>query len=356
MIHFLVTFSRDADNSPFGRELRKLGIRFKIFSGVAQLPFQHRRALMFLLGYPKLIHFSIKKAVQSMFLSRPRPDAIVLGSDVEVWVCACARILLPWKRPKLVLLGFIYTARSSRIYSWLRKSYYFLTLSNCTRVICHSRFEIDRYADIFRGLGSRFAFVPFGGHVEGWEEMAIEELEARDGRPFRIFSAGRSGRDYRTLAVALGDEDFDLTIVCDDWEAVTGIPERENLRILRNCYGKEYLDQLRGCDVVVVPLAVDNISAGQMVLVQAMAYGKAIVVTRTPTVEDYVTDGQQGLMVRPGDAEEMRRAIRRLRDNNLMSLRLRKAARNAYEQRFSQKAYIRNLVDVIQNVGSTCAS
>src|SRR6266550_467578 len=117
MIHFFVTFSPDADNSPFGDELRRLGIRFQIFSGMAQLSFQHRRALIFLLGYPKLMWFSLQKAIQSMVTSRPHPDAIVLGSDVEVLICSCLRMLLPWKRPKVVLLGFIYTARSSRFYS-----------------------------------------------------------------------------------------------------------------------------------------------------------------------------------------------------------------------------------------------
>src|SRR5437868_4156077 len=124
MIHFFVTFSPDANNSPFGAELRRLGIRFKIFSGLAQLPFQRGRGLMFLLGYMKLIRFALQKAVQSMVISKPHPKVIVLGSDVEVLVCSCLRMFLPWQRPKIVLLGFIYTPRRSAVYSKLRTIYY----------------------------------------------------------------------------------------------------------------------------------------------------------------------------------------------------------------------------------------
>src|SRR5438046_9228207 len=104
MIHFFVTFSSDAYNSPFGDELRRLGIRFKVFSGLVQLSFHNRRAVMFLLGYPKLIWFSLKKAIQSMVITKPHPDVIVLGSDIEVLICSCVRMFLPWKGPRLILL------------------------------------------------------------------------------------------------------------------------------------------------------------------------------------------------------------------------------------------------------------
>jgi len=43
-------------------------------------------------------------------------------------------------------------------------------------------------------------------------------------------------------------------------ESLGGIGETANLRILRNCHGAEYFEQLRSCDIVVVPLCVEDIS------------------------------------------------------------------------------------------------
>lgn len=349
MIHFFVTFSPDANNSPFGAELRRLGIPFQLFSGMAQLPFQRGRGLMLLSGYMRLIRFALQKTVQSI-VSKPRPDVVVLGSDVEVLVYSCLRMLLPWQRPKIVLLGFIYTARRSSFYSKLRIAYYRLVLSNCALVICHSRLELQRYANLFPGSAQSFVFIPFGGYVYGWDQESVNNAEKFERRAFRIFSAGRSGRDYQTLALAADGESFDVTLASDSREAVGDIVEKENLRILRDCYGGKYLHELRSCDAVVIPLAVENISAGQMVIVQAMAYGKPVVVTRTPTIEDYISHEREGLMVRPGDAEDLRRAINRLRDDPSLYSRLRKAARAAYEERYSQGAYIRNLVNAIETL------
>jgi len=79
-----------------------------------------------------------------------------------------------------------------------------------------------------------------------------------------------------------------------------------------------------------------------------MAYGKPIVVTRTPTIKDYVIEGEEALMVRRGDVDDLRDAIRRLRDDASLYGRLRRQARNAYVNRHSQAAFTKNLVAAIE--------
>jgi glycosyltransferase involved in cell wall biosynthesis len=108
--------------------------------------------------------------------------------------------------------------------------------------------------------------------------------------------------------------------------------------------------QLRCCDIVVVPLAVEDISQGQMVVVQAMAYGKPVVVTRAPTICDYAIENEEVLMVSRGDAQELKDAIIRLRDDPVLYSDLRRHARDAYIGRHSQAVFTRNLVRAITDL------
>jgi len=152
------------------------------------------------------------------------------------------------------------------------------------------------------------------------------------------------------LARAAAGEDFAVTVICDNRESLRGIQETANLRILRECHGADYFEQLRSADIVVVPLLVEDISQGQMVVIQAMAYGKPVVVTRTPTICDYATEGKEVLMVRRGDAEELKGAIKRLRDNPELYSDLRRHAREAYINRHSQPVFTRNLISAITEI------
>ena len=303
--------------------------------------------MIILLGYPRLFYYAIRSFFQSMIISSSPPDMVVLQSDVEILVFSALRLLIPWRRVKIVYIGFIYTMRRSMAYSQLRRIYYSLVLCNCARIICHSVTEQERYARIFPRVARRFVFTPWGSNVWGWRDVDIQDSDSRTDRPFRVLAAGRSGRDYLTLARAVAGEDFEVTIVCDNREPLSSITESTNVQILRNCYGECYFQQLRRCDAVVVPLAVEDISAGQMVIIQAMAYAKPIIVTRTPTIQEYLAEGKEGLMVRRGDPDELNRAIKQLRDDPALYSRLRRCARDAYERRHSQAAFTGGLIRVL---------
>jgi glycosyltransferase involved in cell wall biosynthesis len=348
MIHFFPTFSKDADSTPLDDELRRIGIPYRIFGGYVR--FQYRRRLSMLLrGYPKLAWFAAKSACRSLFLSRPSPAVVVLGSDIEVLVFSFFRLFRGGRYPSIVLIGFIYTSRPSRLINALRRVYFRLVLSNVRCVICHSTLEVERYGEVFAGAGAKFAFVPWGGNVAGHHE----HLRARAGQERReggmaVLAAGRSGRDYRTLVDAVRGLDVSLTIICDRGEALAGVEENAQIRVLRDCYDRCYLAELGAADVVVVPLAVDDISAGQMVIIQAMAYGKPTIVTRTPTVSEYLEDGRTALLVKRADAAQLRDAIRRLTGDQALRERLGGSAQAEYEQRFSQAASVRNTIAAIR--------
>jgi glycosyltransferase involved in cell wall biosynthesis len=82
--------------------------------------------------------------------------------------------------------------------------------------------------------------------------------------------------------------------------------------------------ELEQCAVFVLP----SISEGLPVaLLEAMAWGKAIVATRVGGVPEVIDDGVEGVIVAPGDPASLAAALRRLLEDPELRRRLGRAAR-----------------------------
>jgi glycosyltransferase involved in cell wall biosynthesis len=343
MLHFFPTFGNEVSDSPFAQELRGLGVQHRLFAHEVIFRYRSRLWLLFF-GWPKLAAFATRSAVQSLLLSEPKPTAVVVGSHFEVLAFGALRGLGISRGTKIILLGFIFTQRRSAWANRLRLAYFRAIFKLADTVICHSTVEVERYRQLFRGCRARFVFMPYGLHIFGREAPATSAATAAEPRRRYILSAGRSGRDYRTLFDAVDGLDIELHVVCDREAALADLSPPANVKVLRGCYDDDYVSELRHCEFVVIPLGVSDISAGQMVLVQAMAFAKPTVVTRTPTVEEYVRHGVESMLVAQGDSVELRSTISRLLADPELAARLSAQATRAFDERFSMRAYVRHLV------------
>lgn len=273
------------------------------------------------------------------------PAVLCAGSDLEVIGFSLARFLRR-KTVPIVLTSFIYTARESRLTSMLRKAYFRFVLGRTIGVICHSKLERERYSQLFPLANTRFVKVPYGLHVD--IPASIVSTDAG-----YIFSAGRSGRDYALLGRVVSSMKFELRIVCDAGFALGELAAAPNVAILRNCYGDDYFRQLAGAKLVVLPLKSDDISAGQMVLLQAMALGKSVVITRTPTTEEYGEHLRTVYFVEKGNEDHIAQAVRLLAQDRELRITIGQAAQEYYRKHHSIEAFARGLVMAID---SLCAA
>lgn len=344
MIHFFLTFSKDAANSPFGRKLAELGVQYRIIAGEVRHRFKHRLWMVFV-GRPATAWFALRAAWQSLAREAERPRVIVVWTHIEVLIVGLVRWLLR-RQTAIVLVGFILTERTGRLHNLLRRLYFRRVLSVAQLVIVHSRVEAERYARQFAGLPARFAFIPWGSHID---DIARLEREA-PAQPADVLCAGKSGRDYPTLFGALGGTGVRVKVVCDLAEALAGCSPAANIEVLDHCYGDAYLREVLHARCVVVPLGVGDISAGQMVLLQAMELGKAAVITRTATTVDYVRDGHDALLVDPGNPAALREAVERLLADDALRLRIGQQAKRTFNERFTVPALVQSLVGEIQRL------
>jgi glycosyltransferase involved in cell wall biosynthesis len=84
---------------------------------------------------------------------------------------------------------------------------------------------------------------------------------------------------------------------------------------------------------------ISSVSEGQpLVLLEAMSYGLAIVATNVGGIPDTLKDGEEGLLVKPGNPDLLAAAMEKLIDNELLRKSFGRKAKERVERDFSIEA------------------
>ncbi len=133
----------------------------------------------------------------------------------------------------------------------------------------------------------------------------------------RLFAGGNNGRDWPLLVEAVRGLPVDVHLVTA--AAPRELPRRVQVDAwLPLC---RFRDAMAAAAVTAVPLLRDA-AAGVTVVPMAMALGVAVVATRNQWTEQYVTDGEDGLLVPAGDVRALRTALARLYEDAELRARL----------------------------------
>jgi glycosyltransferase involved in cell wall biosynthesis len=115
-------------------------------------------------------------------------------------------------------------------------------------------------------------------------------------------------RDRNVLGVAFGAKDAE---------------PHEGLRILAESFDEARIaEAYRAADVVVYPSRAET---SPLAIVEALATERPVVATDVGGVSELLDDGRNGLVVKPGDAADFARAVRRLIDSSELARRLAQA-------------------------------
>ena len=344
MLHIFHQRDWSIEGSPFVLELKRLGTPHRVFNAPLSLRYKSRREL-FTRIYPTLAWNTLRLGIRSMARSTPAPDTILVSTDIEAVLAGLVRRLLR-KRTRIVMQNLIITPRRTRAQNRLYMAYWHCILASIDLGICHAFSEVESYRRLFPRYAHKFVHVPYGTTV------AYEPTRAQPASQPVIVAAGRSGRDYPTLAKAVDGLPCTLKIICDTQTPVAELEPSPQIEVLTACFGTDYLQTLATATMVVVPLDVDDISAGQMVYLQAAALGRPVILTETSTTTEYVTDGVNALLVPRRDVPALRAAIQRLLTDPAFAARLGEAAQLHFKARHSTEAYVRNVVAALHQPGS----
>jgi glycosyltransferase involved in cell wall biosynthesis len=123
-----------------------------------------------------------------------------------------------------------------------------------------------------------------------------------------------------------------------------GLADRVQLLGMRD----DVPDLLRHADVLVHPATWGE--AFGLTVAEGMASGCGVIATRTGGIPEIVTDGEDGLLVPPGDEIALAEAIDRLAFDPALRARLAAAGRRTVERAFSLSRCVRQHVDCREEV------
>lgn len=111
--------------------------------------------------------------------------------------------------------------------------------------------------------------------------------------------------------------------------------------------GEEKKRYLNKCDIFVLPSYFE----GQPVaLLEAMAYGCAIVASETGGIPQMISDGQTGILVMPQDAESLQQGLERVLSDTELCRKLGENARRRVQKDFSIDNNIEELLQIYRKV------
>jgi glycosyltransferase involved in cell wall biosynthesis len=177
--------------------------------------------------------------------------------------------------------------------------------------------------------------VPDNGHVA---ITFLGELGPRKGTPQLIDALGTlAGRKDWSATIA-GNKDIKGT---KKRIAELGIGDRVTVPGWLDAV--QTTELLRRTDIFVLPTFREVLP---MSILESMSHGLAIITTPVGAIPDAIVHERTGLMVSPGDVQELATAIARLIDDPQLRIRLGAAARLEHAARFEIKGCVARLIDL----------
>jgi len=248
-------------------------------------------------------YFSPYKEAWLLFRRRKDYDVIHSMGIVESMFYGLLCLLTGRSSKQIMTEIFIDEEQPERLSWHFKTAIYTKIAQRSLGVITNSQAEIPALAKRFNLPENRFCYVPLNSTVEPVEKPL-------PGEGF-ILAAGRSLRDYPTLIEAATDIDAPIIIIggSDDLRH-TELPA--NVTFLREVDRETYLDYVRRCSIMVLPLQKTVRPTGQVVLLEAMSFGKPVIASEQVGTVDYIKHDKNGMLIPLSDAKPLAAAANTL--------------------------------------------
>jgi len=281
------------------------------------------------------------------FLRRRQYDSIFTNGE-NVGIPLALLLKMTRKRPGHVTIGHRLSTGKKRVFF---KRLHVHRQMDTIFVYASTQRE---YAQKHLGIpGEKIALIAFHADQSFYRPLPDVAVD-----PNKICSAGLEWRDYPTLIAAVEDLP-ELTVklaAASPWSKHTDETASRTLPANVSARRYEYSalrDLYASANFVVVPLYENDFQAGVTTLLEAMAMGKAVIVSRTTGQSDVVIDGENGLMVAPGDVAGWKQAILRLQTDGTLRERLGRNAVSWVQENATLPRWVGHLVTALRRSASS---
>jgi glycosyltransferase involved in cell wall biosynthesis len=252
--------------------------------------------------------------LQSAFRKRPVPH-----------VC----IYTHWNLPKPPILRAI------------RICQHRIQASSVNRFIVYSKTQLDRYVEATALPTSKFAVVPY--HTTLYEHPVIEPSPLAERY---IFSGGDFTRDYGSLIAAVRDVPCKVIIAARSHACFARLDMPANVHVTTTS-PSDFFRLMAGAAAVVLPLRGGLLhSGGQQTFLNAMALARPVIVADDCGAHEYITNGVDGFVTKPGDITAISLALERILNDSEFARRLGENAR-ATALRYSPERFFEEVLQIV---------
>ncbi|MEP2982681.1 hypothetical protein [Roseibium sp.] len=204
--------------------------------------------------------------------------------------------------PDVPQIGFSFNF--TQLPTGLRRRYLTGALQGISEFVVYSRFELDLYPNYFGMDPARFRFLPWAMDPPQPGPVNPTGLTG----PY-LCAIGGEGRDYRLLAQVMRDLPQIPMVVIARPYSIDGIDFPDNVQVFTNLPLAQTWRIAQDSQGLVIPLLSSDTACGHITIVGAQLLGIPLLVTQSRGVSDYVIDNETAQLVTAGNAEELRRAV-----------------------------------------------
>ena len=318
-------------------------------------PFQRILDLFFLPLYKLFqrqidIGFHLGRAILSLAKIN-RADVVITNTDsIGLPVCFLKR--LGFVRPPVIYaVGLFYIQGDLKLTvdsdkKTLFRSFYTWILSGADHIIYHSPIEKEKLVKFGLYNPAYCTFVAMGSDGNFFK---LQQSTINNQQSTIILAVGRDhARDYKTLFEAAEKlPDVEFVVICSR-RNIEGLSVPKNIKILFDLTYREVADWYRRAMAVVIPMREMHRSSGQMTLTDSFQAGKPIIASDVVGIAHYgLKNGQDALLVSPGNAKQLAEAINKLTLDGNLRRKLGQGTRKL-AQRFTTENYAKNIAETVK--------
>jgi glycosyltransferase involved in cell wall biosynthesis len=260
------------------------------------------------------------------------------------------------KRAGLLRTPLVYAAiglpeRLERLRGERMRRLYAGALGSAAAIVAYSEHEADVLRAWLERHGQRTAveFVPFGVDTDAFQSSEEEPL-------VDVVSIGADPhRDFALLlrvAASLPQASFHVVTTADQARTLAPVPP--NVAAETDLPFAEMRQRLERARVVALPVRENTYSGATTVLLQSMASGKPVVVTRTRAIDSGygLVDGDNCRLVAPGDADAFQQAVVRILGDELHARALGARARETAVGELTWERYADRIEQILRRSAS----
>lgn len=216
-----------------------------------------------------------------------------------------------------------------------------------TRLLCLSRDVRDQLIGVFQVPKDKVDLLSWGPELEFYRR----DLAGPYPQEPWVVSIGKTLRDHDTLAAAMRGSDIRLTIIGTAPTGGEPLPNIEVIPVSEHINHLPYrrtLEIYQRATIVAIPLASTRRLAGLSSLLDAMAMGKPVVMTRNPLVDIDIEAEGFGVWLSPGDVAGWKRAVEDLAADSVRCREMGRRARLVAESRYNIQSFTAQLAEALK--------